>query len=291
MNISKIMIGTAQFGLDYGIANKKGKIKVADIKKILNLAILKNISFIDTAVSYGKSERLLGREGLNQFSVITKLPELPFKNGDILNWLLEQVASSLDRLKLSSIEGLLLHKPEQLLEPNGEQIYQALLYLKEKRYINKFGISIYSPNILESILNKFNLDIVQCPLNVFDNRLVDSEWVEKLKKKKISIHVRSIFLQGLLLMPKSSRPKKFDRWKKHWDDWENWLLETNQTPLEACLKHSLSFNFVEKVIVGVDSFKQFEIITNSLNGKNFKLPDHLKCNDELLLNPYLWEKL
>lgn len=288
---SKIALGTAQFGLPYGIANSSGQVLSSEAGKILDLAKKASILTLDTAIAYGDSESTLGKYDLRDFSVVTKLPETPRDVSDVAQWVDELIDASLARLGVSTIDSLLLHRPEQLLEPFGYSLYQKLQKLKSEGLINRVGISIYEPKELDSLIKHFDFDLIQTPFNIVDNRLIDSGWYDKLKSQGTSIHIRSIFMQGLLLMPEEQRPSKFLPWKHIWIKWHDWLRETDQTPLEACLRHALSVEGFENVIVGVDSYIQLEQIIQASRGIPYPIPKELQSQDSKLLNPFYWNTL
>ena len=93
--------------------------------------------------------------------------------------------------------------------------------MKKNGVISKIGISIYSPSQLDLILPKFSIDIVQAPFNIVDRRILNSGWLEKLSKKNIETHIRSVFLQGLLLMQYEKIPNQFSHWNRVWLKWKN----------------------------------------------------------------------
>lgn len=287
----RLALGTVQFGLPYGVANKSGQVSRAEAKLMLRLAFENGIDTLDTAMAYGESEKYLGEIGVETFKVVTKLPGMPNGCLDINNWIKEQVSSSLVRLGVGQIYGLLLHKSEDLLGPNGCELYRALDSLKEKGLVKKIGISIYSPNELEALKNDFSFDLVQAPFNLIDQRLLHSGWMQKLKDNGVEIHTRSVFLQGLLLMKEIDIPPKFSPWKYLWKKWHEWLAENNISALQSALAFSLSFPEISRVVVGADSHHQLmEIINATSNLLNADLP-YLLSTDEDLINPANWYKL
>ncbi len=287
----KLALGTAQFGLPYGVANKLGQVSRAEAKLMLRLASENGIDTIDTAIAYGESEKCLGEIGVENFNMVTKLPAMPNRCLDINNWIHEQVSSSFVRLGVGQVYGLLFHKSQDLLGPNGRELYRAIDSLKEKGLVKKIGISIYSPNELEALKNDFSFDLIQAPFNLIDQRLLHSGWMTKLKDSGVEIHARSIFLQGLLLMKEIDIPLKFSPWKYLWKKWHDWLTENNVNALQASLAFPLSFPEIARVVVGADSHKQLkEIIKATSNLLNIDLPNILSI-DENLINPVNWSKL
>lgn len=289
--LEKLVIGTAQFGQYYGIANQTGIVSEFEVEKILDIAKSANVQVLDTAIAYGKSEDVLGRCNVDGFSVITKLPEVPDTQCDIAEWIEGSVKASMEKLKVETLEGLLLHKPEQLLGQSGEEIYEKLCEVKDRGLIKKIGVSVYDPDSAEVFLNKFSFDVVQAPLNIFDRRVLMSDWLSKNVNAGVELHVRSVFLQGLLLLSPHERPQKFDRWRNLWELWDRWITETRKPSLSICLGFALSRPEVDKVIVGVDSSDQLSQILQAIDNSPIEPPDSIQCLEEELINPSCWGDL
>jgi aryl-alcohol dehydrogenase-like predicted oxidoreductase len=287
----KIALGTVQFGLDYGIANQAGRTTLEEIKKILHQAELANIDTLDTAIAYGNSESILGQAYVGNFQVITKLPPIPEDCTNISKWAEEQIINSLTRLNIDHLQGVLLHQPSQLISKNGDQLFSALHKLKSNGVTKKIGISIYEPEELEQLEKLMPFDIVQAPLNILDSRLIHSEWIEKLKKQGTEIHVRSVFLQGLLLMSNNQRPEKFSPWSEIWQEWSRWLDETKLSPLQACLGYILNIQGIDKLIIGVDSALHLQEILAAADTKLPSLPNWPHLIDTNLITPSKWSTL
>ena len=286
--MQRLALGTAQFGLNYGIANQSGQISKSEAKAMLDLAAFHGMDMLDTAIAYGDSEIYLGELDIRDFKVVTKLPPVPEECADIGAWIREQFALSLTRLGMSAIYGLLLHRPEQLLGSNGTIIFQTLQDLKYDGKIKKVGISIYSPSILETTTKLFRFDLIQAPFNLIDRRLHNSGWLSRLKDDGVEIHARSVFLQGLLLIPQADRPPKFTEWDDLWEIWDIWIKEHNISAIQACLAFPLSFREIDRVIVGADNAIQLREIITAANGALIvDLPD-LNSEAEKLINPYNW---
>jgi len=289
--MNRLALGTAQFGLTYGIANNSGQISRAEAKDILQIALARGIDTLDTAIVYGESEACLGEVGVNDFKLITKLPAIPKGCSDVGGWVKQQADASLYRLGVNNVYGLLLHHPENLLGSNGHELYRALNVLKEKGLVNKIGISIYSPSELELLTIGFSFDLVQAPFNLIDQRLLSSGWMQNLKDRGVEIHSRSAFLQGLLLMSHADIPTKFLPWNGILKKWHDWLDYNDISALQASLAFPLSFPEIDRVVVGVDSQNQLLQIVNAENNSiNTDVPN-LACEDENLINPANWSSL
>lgn len=291
VDLSKLALGTVQFGINYGIANNTGQVQPSDVSKILELAKSNAIQTLDTAIAYGESETALGKQEISDFSVITKLPEVPTDTDDVMKWASQQLEGSLQRLNLAAVDSLLLHRPAQLLEKFGGVLYRQLQNFKQQGLVKRIGISIYEPEELDLLCECFHFDLIQAPFNIIDNRLYETGWLKRLSEMGTAVHVRSVFMQGLLLMPELQRPEKFARWDGLWKEWDQWLKKTQQTPLQACLRHALTVPEIEKVVVGVDSVTQLEQILEASKGRYQPAPPGLSVTDKDLLNPSHWNDL
>lgn len=288
---SLLALGTVQFGLPYGVANQSGQVSPEEVALILDAARQAGVHTLDTAIAYGDSERVLGLQDLQGFSIITKLPVVPANCADVSGWVESQLYSSLERLGLSSLDGLLLHRPSQLLGEHGAALFDILQSLRAQGLVRRIGVSVYAPDELDLLCQRYHFDLIQAPFNILDKRLADSGWLDRLPLEATDLHVRSIFMQGLLLMNHGERPAKFARWNSLWSKWESWLSETSQSPLQACLRHALAVPQIEKVVVGVDSLAQWQGILQAAEGDCPIVPAELECADVELLNPSLWNHL
>ena len=289
-NISRIAIGTAQYGMNYGIANKTGKISDLEMNRILNKAKDNNILTIDTAKSYGDCEQKLGKQVVDEFKVITKVSNLTQPRKNTNDFVLEELKDSLGKLNLNNLDTLLLHRSKDLLDYKKNEIYESLILCKEAGLINKIGISADNVSDVESIINIFDIDVVQFPLNIFNRELIESGLLKVLKNKGIEVHARSIFLQGLLLMEKKELNPYFNNWSSLFEDWEKWNEKNHLTKLEACLKYVVMFKEIDKYIVGIDSLQHLQEIIKILNSKNFKkVPIALSSKEQALINPSKWK--
>ena len=261
-----------------------------EARRILDEAKDCGIDTLDTAIEYGESEAVLGRLGIGGLRVISKLPAVPTSAEHVASWVQAQFAASLKRLGVSHLEGLLLHRPDQLKEPRGDALWTALMGLREQGLVRRIGVSIYSHEELPALTEGRRFDLVQAPLNILDRSLVDSGWAQRLKEQGTELHVRSPFLQGLLLMG-PARPARFDRWQSLWQQWHGWLDQHGISPLQASLRYCLSLPHVDRVVVGVESAAQLREIVDAAQGD---LPPPLEwCMpvDAMLVNPAKWSQL
>jgi aryl-alcohol dehydrogenase-like predicted oxidoreductase len=284
----KLCLGTVQFGLDYGINNKQGKIPGVEIDHILNYAHKNDIAMIDTASAYGNSESVLG-ETLNktdkQFQIITKYPANqsihPFTYIDI----------SLQNLKTKKVYGYLFHN-YSIFQKHQDYI-DDFISIKEYNKSEKIGFSLYYPAEAELILqNNIPCDIVQVPYNIFDQRF--SGIFPDLKSKDIEIHIRSVFLQGLFFIHPAKLDKQFDSIKKSLGELI-YFAKKNQLSMSAlCLGFANANRNIDKIIVGVDSLNNLkENITNYNKLSNLQIDyrqfEHFSVDDENIILPFNWK--
>lgn len=277
-----------QFGLAYGIANQTGRVTQTEASAILDCALAAGLDTLDTASAYGESEWRLGEIGVGQWQVISKLPAAIESAVDVRCWVRDSANLTLERLRLPKLRGLLLHRSEQLLGPRGDALHEALLELKSRHTVEKIGVSIYNPAELDALVPRFQLDLVQAPFSVLDRRLATSGWLARLHGAGIEVHIRSVFLQGLLLMDRLERPVAFDGWRPLWEAWHRWLNDSALTPVQACLGFALSRPEIARVIVGVDTVAHLREILNAAQTPSVPVPDALITEDPYLLNPSNW---
>lgn len=285
----KLALGTAQFGMPYGIANRAGQVPDEMAGAILECARQNGIDTIDTAIGYADSEAVLGRLGVADMRIITKVSAMPDDTSDATRWITSQIDASLERLRIPRLTGVLLHRPGDLLGERGSALSAALLSLKESGRVEKIGMSVYCPEELDELARVCPIDIVQAPMNLIDRRLLRNDWLARLRQKNVEVHVRSVFLQGLLLMQAAERPERFARWAHIWQEWDRWLVgHPDESAVSACLSFALKHSSISRLVVGVDSVAQLQGIIAAANGSRLiDLPD-LSSEDENLINPALW---
>jgi aryl-alcohol dehydrogenase-like predicted oxidoreductase len=284
--MNRIVLGGAQLGLPYGILNNGESLGDAQVAEILDTAFEFGINQIDTAIAYGNSEALIGTHGQGRFAIISKLPPIPDVCTDVQGWVGEQITSSLSRLRVTRLDALLLHQPSDLTGKHGDNLFSAISQLKKNQLIKRFGLSIYSPHDLDGILEDFELDVVQTPFNVFDQRI--NAHIERLSSLGIEIHARSIFLQGVLLTSHSTRPTFFDRWNNELSRFDAWVKETGQSAMQCCLSFALQNQGISKIVIGSTSAQSLsEVMRCVQTTSNFASPN-FDITDETLIDPRKW---
>ena len=281
---SKLVLGTAQFESDYGITSKS-KLSSGEMKKILRSSFSRQIEMLDTAADYDKVEESLGNLQIKNMKIISKASIV--KNKIIIkkNDLEKTINRTLKNLQVKSLYAFLLRRPCLLI--NNKGIWKTLLKLKEKGFYSKIGFSLYSPDELKKIYKIFKPDIVQIPINIIDNRFESSGWLDVLKKDKVEIHARSIFLQGLLLEDPQNLPLYFQKYKSFFLRLEKWFKQNKISNLEACLSKVFLDERISNIVIGINNKAHLDEIVKT-NIKNFKTPKWFLKNEEKLINPKLW---
>lgn len=283
----RLALGTAQFGLAYGVANC-GQVSGDEVGAILSHAWAEGIDTIDTAVAYGDAEQRLGERGVGQWRIVSKLPAVPDGVTGVGAWVRKSAEASLERLGVPRLGALLLHHPADLSGRHGGEIRRALDSLKADGLIEKTGVSVYSPEDLDAIWPELRPDLVQAPFNVLDRRLVSSGWLARLGDAGVEVHVRSVFLQGLLLLDDGLRPPAFNRWRPLWMRWRDWLEAEMLTPLQGCLGFALSHSEIDRVVIGVESVGQLREILSAAAHECVLPPVDLVSADMDLIDPRRW---
>jgi aryl-alcohol dehydrogenase-like predicted oxidoreductase len=284
----KIVLGTANFGQKYGLA---GKIIKSDkkIQKIIKFASNSKIQLIDTSDNYGSSETLLGNNNLKSFKIITKLKfsDKEKKNDNLESIIFKKIEKSLFKLNIKKLYAILLHESKDLKGSKKNLIIKVLKKLKKRKLVSKIGVSIYDPKELDFIWPFWKPDIIQCPFNILDRRINESGWLNRLKKNKTEVHVRSIFLQGLLLKDSRSLPKKFKKWNHIFKEWTKYCHDKNISKLQVCINFIKSFKKISYAVIGFEDTTQLKKIVKYFNNNKGKYPS-LTCSDTRLINPHLW---
>lgn len=290
----KLGLGTVQFGLPYGISNQQGQTPLREVKIILEIASQKGIEVLDTATLYGNSEEVLGKclDTEHGFKIVTKTPMFGGKlitAEDVL--LLEKTfAQSLKKLKQNSLYGLLIHHSQDLLAADGDLLMESMINLRQKGLVKKIGVSVYTGRQIDDLLDRYNsIDIIQLPINVFDQRLLHGGHLARLKKRGIEIHARSIFLQGLLLMSPADLPDYFVSIKDHVQHYHNVLQSQGITTLQGALGFVLALSEVDVVLCGLNNLQQLQGICTAATQYAKNNFSEFALSDEKILNPSLWQ--
>ena len=290
----KVGLGTAQFGLDYGISNHDGQVAPVEALKILDLAERAGVRVLDTAAAYGDSEERLGEMLATDhpFSIVTKLSRLPegLTSSATTRWVQDAVAQSLRRLRTDHVRGLLVHDVGDLLGARGTDLWHALESVRDAGTVEKIGASLYTAAEIDALLERHRPQLVQVPLNVFDQRLILSGHLAHLKTAGVEVHSRSSFLQGLLLMdPTELSDPYFEPARGALDAFRTAARATGYSPLQAAVSFVMSLDEVDVTMFGVINEGQLAEI---LSATTLRLPSDwfmpFSLDDVSILNPALW---
>jgi len=280
--MNKLVLGTVQFGLNYGITNHSGQAKVTDVREILDFAKENGIDTLDTASGYGNCEQVLGEIGINDFNVITKTTAL---KDSILN-VIDDFQVSLVDLDQKQVEGLLIHNISDVENNQFNDLFKKLNKLKQEGFIKKIGFSTYTPGQVDFLLANFDFDLIQIPFNVFDTRLIEGGQLNSLKKNDVEVHARSVFLQGVLLNL-DHLSEYFSTWEKQFTEYQVMVRNSGLSLLEYALNFVLNIQEIDRVLVGINNERELREILKSVKRLEPLAP--YSINDENLLNPSLWK--
>ncbi len=275
--MSKIVLGTVQFGLQYGV-NSAGRPNGEAVRNILSEAAKGGIAILDTSSAYGNSEDILGDciTPEENYKIVSKYPK-----GDVP--VREMFNVSLRRLKVEKLYGYLLHHFE--VYKNTPKVWDEFVKLKDARKVQKSGFSLYSPDELEFILNrKSPFDLIQVPFNIFDKKFLP--YMKELHEKGVEIHVRSTFLQGLFFMDRNALPEKLQPLRKYLLQLDDYSSKTGLSISEIALNYNLQNPYIDGVLIGVDNVEQLQMNLASIKDTPINL--EIQVKEQELLNPVNW---
>jgi len=285
---TRLVLGTAQFGLNYGINNQRGKISQAEVFNILSYAFQHGVGTLDTAPAYEDSESLIGqflKSSKDQFKILSKLSD------DQTN-VQKSFHQSLARLGLKKIYGFLVHHFEAFVA--RPKVWEELCVLKRMGLVKKVGFSLYHPQELEQLWERgIDADIVQIPFSILDQRF--SDYLPEMKKRKTEVHVRSVFLQGLIFKNPQELEPHFGKIVSKLQILRA-LSKEHEIPLGSlALNFALLNPCIDEVIIGVDSLDNLkeglEATQYQKTVKKFMSQlGNLKENDEQVIVPTNWNQ-
>ena len=289
--INKIALGSANFSQNYGLNN----FSFANNNLLLNLlntATKKKIQFLDTSFDYKLSNNSFKNKNIKNFKIINKI-KLPKKNKKtfILNFK-KKFFRELKKFKKKHFDYMLFHNAYDLKTEYGLTLLKMMIDLKNKGFIKKIGVSIYDDKELKIAFSKFNPELVQFPLNIFDQRMLKSRWLKILRKKKILLQSRSVFLQGALLknkfeLNKLNFNKKFISKKK---DLDKFCQKKKISSAFACVNFIKNLNLVNLITVGFENETELKDILRYIKRKDQIKFDKFAITEKKLIDPRLWKK-
>lgn len=293
--MSKICLGTVQFGMRYGINNKSGKLDKKHIFEIFDYALEKGIDYFDTARVYGDSENLIGEyleDRKASIKIITKLvPDLLDKvNYNIEDAVVNELGKSLKKMRIDFIHGFLLHNPEHFC---NSKVLKGLIKCKELGLVEKIGVSIYEPEHAIKVVESGLVDYIQVPFSIFDQRLDEVDFFIEAKINGVSVFARSLFLQGLLLMKQEQIPDYLTNSVCYLDRLDRILKKYSYSRLKAAFLFAYQNPLVDYVVVGVDNINQLKEITKITeqglaDSLLTELRDSFRNVDPQIISPNRW---
>ncbi|MCI5059469.1 MAG: aldo/keto reductase [Alphaproteobacteria bacterium] len=292
----KFAIGTAQFGQEYGICNQQGRVEGESAQQIVEQALAHDIDMFDTAKLYGESEAVLGDAlsdiDAKQAKIITKY----YASEQEPDSILKDFENSRNFLSGSDIYGILIHNADILFSDAGKAIWSVLEDLKKEHHIPKIGVSVYTPEDLKKLMERYDLDIVQLPCNLLDQRFLSAD-IQNLKKEHgLEFHARSLFLQGLLLSELENLPEHFAQNIAPFGKLTEYIKEHEISRLQACLLYAAwtqENEMIDRWVVGVDSAAQLEQIVRAAHDvESLPQPEFqsFAIHDLDIIDPREWNK-
>ena len=285
---SYIGLGTAQFAPDYGVSSGKNPLTDEDVGNMLAICKKRGITTIDTAEVYGNAELRLGCHDLSNFELISKI----CLTGQLEDYgLLESsLIGSITRLSVEKLDAVLVHNAENVSLNVLSKSLEILDSMVNQGLCNRIGVSLYNPLNITGIYGVGRVDVMQAPFNVFDRRLDDAGLLYWCRENGIDVHVRSVFLQGLLLMRDEQRPDYFDSWSILFNKWIEWYESHKMCAMSgafAAIAHGIDKG-VSRLIVGAENPAQLEEIIDLSRTPAITAPPSLRCDDLRLIEPYRW---
>ncbi len=290
--MKKIILGTVQFGLNYGINNNVGRTSFENVLKILNFSYDNGIRYLDTAEAYGDSHERIGKfHSLHKkktFKIITKFC---LNRDDLPNNFIKRVNQNIETLKVKNIYCYMFHnfsdfKSHYILNKS------KLHYLKSEKIIEKIGVSVHSNLEVKEVLKNNEIDLIQVPYNLLDNFNKRNEIFLKAKNKNVEIHTRSVFLQGLFFKKTNTLNGRMLVFKEYLDRINN--LFNKYKINDIALNYAFSNSSVDGVLFGVDNVDQLKKNLLSIKKNNFdeinSSIDKINFDDEYMLNPANWKE-
>jgi len=280
--IKRLVIGSANFTQKYGA--DPIKLNYKENRKILKLAKNIGIYEIDTAKTYLKRKDIF-LDMDKKFKFSTKI--IPNSKWVSLEFCQKQLEDHFKSFSTNKIETLLFHDIKILFTKRGMKIFKNLEVLKKKKFFKKIGLSIYDTSCLNYLNSNYNFDVVQCPYNILDKRILTTGWHDKLKNQGIETHIRSIFLQGLLVNKSVYKKFYFKKWQKLFFNWFQNLENNNISPIDYCLSDLLNFDF-DKIIIGINNSENLKEIINFKTIRKNKMIN-FNISDTKLIDPRNWK--
>lgn len=259
--MTKLCLGTVQFGMNYGINNQIGRQPTWEESfEMLDYALEHGIDILDTARAYGEAELVLGKYfeqdvKRKNVKIISKLRPNCIETSDIVGTIEEELISSLNRMKIDFLDGYLLHTPEYIL---NSKIVDAMTQMKIKGLVKNIGVSIYDMKHGFDAINTGKIDYIQFPYNVFDQRGSQTEFIKQAKQAGIVIYARSAFLQGLFMLEPDNVPERVGKSRLYLKKFQSLLEKYNINRIDALLGFIKKETEIDYLVFGVEKLQQLQ---------------------------------
>lgn len=303
LKISKMMLGTVQLGLNYGINNSEGQPSIEKSHGILEEAINGGINAFDTSSAYGTSESVLGSyfgKDKKNSTIITKFSVMnhdnPLSKTEAEKKIVAQVENSLLSLGYKSLPLLLMHN-EYDLDVYGQTVMDTLKRLKRDGLVERVGISLNHFSYVDKVLENDMFEAVQVPLNMLDVKNATGGAIKRLKENDLLVFVRSVFLQGLFFRDPETLPDGvLQNAKEPLKMVRKIAEEENMSIAGLAISYIRDLDGVSSLVMGADNREQVRENINLINVKKIsdsareKIVKAFKNVDERVLCPWLWNK-
>jgi len=288
--VNKLILGTVQFGLEYGINNINGKPEKETVFEILSYAYNNGIKYLDTAELYGDAHNLIGEfhksNPTQKFNIITKFPH------EFEDSIEKKINTYLIQLNIDQIHAILFHSFDSYLKHKDQ--LKNIVQLKDKG-VKYIGVSVYTNEQMDEVIDDLNIEIIQIPFNLFDNLNQRGELLKKAKEKNKIIHTRSAFLQGLFFMKKNNSNIIRSKLEKELDIISEISLKSCISIGSIALNYCLLQNNIDGVLIGVDSLLQLKeniaFTETKISNQYIKEIEKINIQNVDILNPSLWKSL
>ena len=282
-----LALGTVQFGTAYGIAGRGAPVPAVEVREILENAWQLGVRTIDTAPVYGDIEqRLVDLAGSHAFRIISKIPSIPtpLEPERIRRFVVQCISRSRQRLG-DRLHTILFHRAADLQGTFGAQAWE-IAWQEVSKFGIRLGVSCYSPEEADSIRQLYPIEVVQLPGNALDQRLASSS--VRCGLGAVEVHLRSVFLQGLLLLPLECAVQRVPRAAIALKNWARWCTDHDIAPLNAALGAAKSIPGVKCCVIGVDRPSQLEELTTAWDESRSMDFTSLACTDLDVIDPRRW---
>lgn len=285
--LSKLGLGTAQFGLDYPNTDPRGRAPEAEVADILQMAARAGLPLLDATVAFGAAERALGQAlpRPNPFRTVIKTARCD-RGPDFVE---SEARASLARMGLERAYAVVVQSAGDLFGPYGQAMWDRLKQLRDEGLFDRIGVSVYASDDPAGVVRRFKPDIVQAPASLLDQRLLVSGELAAVAELGVEVHLRSIFLQGLLFLPPDRVPAELRGASGRLSRVRRMIAEGRSDPLQAALGFALSRPEASSVVVGVSTAAELAAVMAAAQTPPPDLDwDEMAMDDPTALDAHRW---